>query len=111
MKPYVYQEGMSYEEQAEGAYWERNMLALFLAQQSNALCEEVGAEIDCGYFYHNEWEGWSRVISLHDGDFTFHVPDNFDLGNLPKIEPNWNGHTTEEKWNKIMDICGIIRNG
>lgn len=42
------------------------------------------------------------MLSLEDGKITFHVPDSFDIGNLPKIEPNWDGHTTEEKWRRIL---------
>lgn len=110
MKPYVYEDGMDYLEQANGAYWERNMLALFLALESNRYCMDIGEELDSGYFHHGEWEGWDRVISIHNGQYTFHVPDHFNLGSLPEIEPNWDGHTTEEKWHKMMKNCGIDLN-
>jgi hypothetical protein len=100
MKPYVYEEGMSLEEQKNGAYWERNMLALLIAKAAPK-------DANCGWYTHGEWEGWSRVISLYDGAVTFHVPDDFDLGDLPKIEPNWDGHSTQEKWETIMVDCGI----
>ena len=117
MKPYVYNENMTVEEQMNGAYWERNMLALMLANILNkqAIKEQFryfGRELTeydlpCGYYIHGEWPGWSRVVSINNGEITFHVPDDFDLGDLPKIEPNWNGHTTEEKWQYIMKLCGI----
>lgn len=110
MKPYVYEDGMDYETQANGAYWERNVLALFMAMESNKKCMEQGKDLDSGYFHHGEWEGWDRVISIHNGQYTFHVPDHFNLGDLPKIEPNWDGHTTEEKWLKMMEKCGV-KNG
>jgi len=66
-----------------------------------------------GWYYHGGegFEGWSRVISLFDGSATFHVPDDFDLGNLQQIEPNWDGHTTEEKWERVMKLCGVYRYG
>lgn len=113
MKPYIWQEGMSEKEMRDGAYWERNMLALYLAQHMNKMhlaylnvqgIEKV--ELKCGWYLHGEWEGWSRVISIDNGRITFHVPDDFDLGDLPQIEPNWDGHTTKEKWDRLMDICG-----
>jgi hypothetical protein len=107
MIPYEYEDGMDYVTQANGAYWERNMLALFLANQSNKLCEEMGLKHDSGYFIHGEWEGWDRVISIQNGQYTFHVPNDFDLGNLKEIQPNWDGHTTQQKWLKMMEKCGI----
>lgn len=107
MKPYVWKEGMSEKEMREGAYWERNMLALLIAVQENDEMSEVGIEdLPHGWYYHGEWEGWSRVISLYDGKYTFHVPDDFDMGVLQQIEPNWDGHSTGEKWESIMQICG-----
>lgn len=106
MKPYVWKEGMSEKEMCDGAYWERNLLALFLANLINSVEEDIEEDMSCGWYEHGEWEGWSRVISIFDGGITFHVPDDFDLGDLRQIEPNWNNHTTEEKWTKIMEVCG-----
>lgn len=76
------------------AYYERNMLALRYAD---------------GWYYDtdNNWDGWKRVLSLDGGKMTFHIPDNFDVGNLKQIEPNWDGHTTEEKWARIDRLMGI----
>lgn len=71
------------------AYWERNMLALYYA--------------DGWYFDHdNNYPGWLRVLSLDGGKITFHIPDNFMLGDLPEIKPNWDGHSTDEKWMRVM---------
>lgn len=96
------------------AYWERNMLALLLANQlndTNVAKEQrlYQGRSYCGWYEHQGegFEGWSRVVSLNNGNITFHVPDDFDLGNLEQIEPNWNGHTTEQKWHHIKVICGI----
>jgi hypothetical protein len=79
------------------AYYERNMLALRYAD---------------GWYYDtdNNWEGWKRVLSLDGGKMTFHIPDNFNVGNLKQIEPNWDGHTTEEKWARIDRMMGIDKN-
>lgn len=86
--------GMSDKEAKDLAYYERNMLALRYAD---------------GWYYdkENNWEGWSRVLSLEGGKLTFHIPDSFEIGNLPEIEPNWDGHSTEEKWQRIDDLRGI----
>lgn len=85
---------MSPQEGQDLAYWERNMLALKYAD---------------GYYfdYQNSYEGWLRVLSLEGGSITFHIPDDFDVGNLPKIEPNWDGHTTEAKWKRILKERGV----
>lgn len=108
MKPFVWQEGMTDEETKNGAYWERNMLAVLLGVVMNNFNDHEIEPI-CGWYDHqgDGFEGWSRVISIGRGDMTFHVPDGFNLGKLPKIEPNWNGHTTEEKWKVAMNNCGI----
>lgn len=95
---------MTDKEAKDLAYWERNMLALLLAVILNKYTNTVN-----GWYEHNEegYEGFSRVISLMDGKITFHVPDDFDLGFLPKIKPNWDGHTTEEKWKFVAKLCGV----
>lgn len=120
MEPYVWKEGMSPEEEANGAYWERNMLALLLATYMNdtirntvGLAAQLPDYYPCGWYYDrdNNWEGWLRVISINNGSITFHIPDSFDVGTLPEIEPNWDGHTTMEKWNNVMDFCGVAPEG
>lgn len=86
--------GMSDKQTADLAYYERNMLALRYAE---------------GWYYDkvNNWDGWNRVLSLDGGKMTFHIPDNFDVGNLKQIQPNWDGHTTEDKWQRIDKLMGI----
>lgn len=109
MKPFVWNENMSAEESKDGAYWERNMLALHCAIIANDSWSGDPRRIDCGWYKHTDeaYEGWSRVISLYNGQVTFHIPDNFDLGDLKEIEPNWDGHSTVEKWNRVMEWAGI----
>ncbi|WP_378114999.1 hypothetical protein [Cohnella sp. GCM10012308] len=115
MKPFVWKEGMSAEETKNGAYWERNMLVLMYAALSNGIARKhhIG-QVDehglpCGWYRHqpDPWPGWERVVSLEYGRFTFHVPDDFDLGNLLEIAPNWDGHKTAEKWVRAMSKVGI----
>lgn len=85
---------MTTEESKDLAYWERNVLALRYAD---------------GFYYdrENNYPGWLRVLSLEHGTITFHIPDDFHIGTLPEIQPNWDGHTTEEKWRCILRDRGI----
>lgn len=85
---------MTETEAKELAYYERNMVALRYAD---------------GWYYdtENNWDGWKRVLSLDNGQMTFHIPDDFNVGNLKQIEPNWDGHSTEEKWARIDWLIGI----
>jgi hypothetical protein len=90
----TWQEGLTDKQVAELAYYERNMLALRYAD---------------GWYYDidNNWDGWKRVLSLDNGKLTFHIPDHFNVGNLKEIKPNWDGHTTEEKWQRIDELFEI----
>ena len=94
MQGYCFKDGMSPKECENGAYWERNMLALRFAD---------------GWYNdtENNWDGWHRVLSLDGGKMCFHIPDDFEVGNLPEIKPTWDGHTTEEKWNRVAAMRGL----
>jgi hypothetical protein len=87
--------GLTPEEERDLAYQERNLLALYYAD---------------GWYYdtENNWEGWKRVLSLEGGKITFHIPDTFPVGNLLCIENNWDGHTTQEKWQRVLDKREIV---
>lgn len=86
--------GMSDKETAQLAYWERNVLALHYA--------------DGWYWDHeNNYPGWLRVLCLENGKITFHIPDDFNVGNLKEIKKKWDGHTTEEKWRSVLALRGI----
>lgn len=83
--------------QLDSAYDERNNVVLFLAAYANRVQKD-----SCGYYVDTKGEeGFTRVISLLNGKYTFHVPDSMDLGSLPLIAPNWNGHTTAEKYDRM----------
>jgi hypothetical protein len=104
----VWHPEMSVEETKDLAYWERNMLALRYADgwyNDDVIDYQIPG--DDWYVYKPRYEGWRRVLSLDMGKITFHVPDNFDVGNLPEIERNWDGHTTEQKWARIAERFGI----
>ena len=94
MLPKTWKKGVTGKEAVKIAYQERNLLALRYAD---------------GWYFDNDnnWEGWTRVLSLDGGKCCFHIPDEFEVGNLPKIEPNWDGHTTTEKWKRILEMRGI----
>lgn len=80
---------MTDKDTADLAYWERNMIALYFAE---------------GWYadHENNFPGWLRVLSLEGGKITFHIPDEFMVGNLPEIKPNWDGHTTDMKWMRVL---------
>lgn len=85
---------MSDSETKDLAYWERNMLALHYAD---------------GWYrdLENNYPGWGRVLCLEKGKITFHIPDDFNVGNLPEITSCWDGHSTEQKWKRILAAKGI----
>ncbi len=100
MKIKVWHEGMSDKETKDLAYWERNMLALLYADgwyNDDVISEIYGEAKHIGPRY----PGWRRVLTLKGGKVTFHIPDDFDVGTLLELKPNWDGHTTEEKWRWI----------
>lgn len=94
MKIKIWNPEMTDKEKADLAYWERNVLALKYAD---------------GFYkdFENNYDGWLRVLSLEGGKITFHIPDGFDVGNLPEVEVTWDGHTTEEKWQRILAERGV----
>lgn len=98
---------MSLEETKELAYWERNVLALHFADgwYEDTVWSDDAAHPN-GHLV-PRYDGWRRVLSLEGGKITFHIPDDLDVGTLPEIKPNWDGHTTEEKWLRILREKGI----
>jgi hypothetical protein len=99
---------MSVEETKYLAYWERNVLALRYAEgwyNDDVLFTPVPGDGEPTMV--PRYAGWRRVLSLECGRITFHIPDDFDVGDLPQIEPNWDGHTTEEKWTRVLKDRGV----
>src|SRR5574343_595495 len=94
MKIPCWEPGLTVEQERDIAYQERNLLALRYAE---------------GWYFDtdNNWDGWKRVLSLDKGKICFHIPDEFDVGQLRQIKPNWDGHTTERKWARIMNKFNI----
>jgi hypothetical protein len=121
MKIKVWNASMSVEETKDLAYWERNMLALVAADgwynddilfdpkvdfcpDDCAALEKAGIVLKT---YKPRYHGWRRVLSISSGKITFHVPDDFDVGDLGQIDRNWDGHTTEEKWKYVASLAGV----
>lgn len=115
MKIKTWTPDMSDKETADLAYWERNMLALRYAdgwynddieirqwdEQGIETVPRIGPRFDT----------WRRVLTLDNGEITFHIPDGFDVGTLAEVTPNWDGHTTKEKWQRVMHRYGIPAGG
>jgi hypothetical protein len=110
MKIPCWKEGMSDAETKDVAYMERNLLALRFADgwyldvvpDPHAIVAP-GAKPPVKARY----PGYARVLSLDSGMMTFHIPDDFDVGNLRPIQPNWDGHTTRQKWEAVFALFGI----
>lgn len=98
--------GMTDKETADLAYWERNVLALLYAEgwYNDDVCRCCGEDVVVDDLV-PRFAGWRRVLSLEGGTITFHIPDDFDVRGLPEIKPNWDGHTTREKWLRILSKC------
>ncbi len=104
----TWHDGMSAEQTKDLAYWERNVLALHFAEgwyNDDVLFTPVPGDGQPAMV--PRYKGWRRVLSLDNGRITFHVADDFDVGNLPEIVRNWDGHTTEQKWRRILEARGI----
>jgi phage terminase large subunit-like protein len=105
--------GMSDAETKDLAYWERNMLALYLSE--GWYNDDVQGEWSGRPAFTTEgepimrprYEGWRRVLSIAHGAITFHVPDDFNVRGLPQIERNWDGHTTPEKWQRVQESVDL----
>jgi hypothetical protein len=109
LKIRVWKEGMSDAETKDLAYWERNVLALYCASgwynddvKRDRIAGTTDPRIEGAADSIPRYKGWRRVLSIHGGTITFHIPDDFDVGDLPEIEPNWDGHTSEDKWRRIL---------
>lgn len=116
MKIRTWTPSMTDAETKDLAYWERNVLALHFAEGWYYDDVPIDWAPDAaqnaatgGYMiasHRPRYQGWRRVLTLECGSITFHIPDDFDVGALPQVSPNWDGHTTEEKWGRILAARG-----
>lgn len=97
--------------------WERNMMALQYALRVNSILSGMFAamhvpcpkECLCGWYDAGECgtDHFSRILSLDGGEITFLIPDDFNVGNLPEIEPNGQNRTDFDQWNQIAENAGF----
>lgn len=117
MKILLWNEKLSDKETADLAYWERNALALRFSdgwyfddipmvwpQEKLDEAAKLGLTLEDNQ---PRFKGWRRVLTLLGGQMTFHIPDDFDVGLCPQVIPNWDGHSTEEKWRKALQSRGV----
>jgi len=88
------------EEEKNAAYTERNMCVALIARLAEMLGYKVGIKVDP-----NEEAGWQHIIfiDLPNGQLSWHIHDS-ELENfpgLPEYIAAWDGHTTEEKYQRI----------
>jgi len=113
MKIQTWESNMDRTEEKDLAYWERNVLALHFADgwyYDDVLTTYDGPPtpaVTNGLCVRPRFVGWRRVLTLEDGAITFHIPDDFDVGNLPQVKNNWDGHTTSSKWTRILEARGV----
>lgn len=117
MKIRTWHMDMTDKETADLAYWERNVLALRYADGwynddvAVPASDPDGPPINGLFFGEHvlrpRFKNWRRVLTLDGGKVTFHIPDDFEVGDLPEVTPNWDGHTTEEKWKRVLESKGV----
>lgn len=98
-------------EAKNGAYWERNYVVAALAQ---ILSRKIFRDTDVGIAQHDpndaNWDSdWRTilVINLPTGQLTWHFHDSekYLLEGLPEIKDyKWDGHTSEEKYKRLLDF-------
>ena len=93
------------ERQKDGAYTERNRLISALAWMAIAFGWRAGV-------WASDEPGWNLVfVETPNGQLSWHYSDSeADLfeGLPPYIGP-WDGHTTEEKYERLSNLFQIIR--
>jgi hypothetical protein len=102
--------------QKDQAYSERNKVVAALA---HVLSHVFFSNINVGVAQHDindkDWEAdWRTilVIELPAGQVTWHFHDSekYLLEGLPTFDDyKWDGHTTEEKYNRLLREVGIIK--
>ena len=91
----------------DNAYSERNKLLALVCKMA------VAMDYDVQLWRHSAedktWENdWRNIVAIHlpTGQCTWHIHDSelhmFDW--LPRGEENWDGHTTEEKYQRVAEF-------
>ena len=91
-------------EAKNNAYWERNQLVAYIASQYEAHMVRHPED-------DKEWEDdWRWIICVHtpQGQLSWHIHDDeVPYFGWLEVEPDgehWDGHTTEEKYDRITEL-------
>jgi len=82
------------------AYTERNYLVAYLARQFPSGLKKTAIK-DWEVFWHN-----CVYIDTPKGQMSwhFHDKDAYLFDGLPPYEGEWDGHTTEEKYQRLLEL-------
>ena len=83
-------------------YAERNLCVALIASYAQWFGHTVGIKQHEGEEWEDEWRN-VLFVDLPTGQVSWHLHDN-ELGNFPDIlgyAKSWDGHTTEEKYERI----------
>lgn len=86
------------------AYSERNKMLVVVCRMALALGCKAGIGKHEGENGENDWRN-IVFIDLPSGQVSWHIDDS-DVVNfafLSSYEGKWDGHTTEEKWNRVIN--------
>ena len=72
------------------------------------LCLQKGISVGVGEHEGDDWENdWRKVIYLElpTGQISFHIHDSESgmFSFLPKYFGKWDGHNTDQKWQRLFD--------
>lgn len=88
------------------AYWERNQLVSALSKLFPASLERHQ-----GAGWEDDWR-WIVMIIIPTGQLSWHIHDS-DLGHFDHLERQtkkyeWDGHTTNEKYDRLRQLRGVV---
>lgn len=97
--------------QKDSAYTERNNLVCALCSVAQLLGWQCGKRLHEGP---SEWDPQWRtviVIDLPTGQASWHIHDSeFHMfAHLPPYPGSWDGHTTEEKYRRLLALADISK--
>lgn len=97
----LYEERDALEAQKENAYAERNQVVACLARMAMILDCKVGLKKTAIDGWETEWHN-CVYIDLPTGQVSWHYHDShaWMFEGLPAYEGEWDGHTTEEKYER-----------
>ncbi len=93
-------------------YSERNMCVALIAQYAVWFGHKVGIKNHVGAEWDDEWRN-VLFIDLPAGQVSWHLHES-ELINFPDIGPydgEWDGHTTEEKYERVRKFIHLGKSG